>query len=284
MSIIDRLLQQLWGLPASNAAQISDEWFRAHFHYATDVVNQWLGRVLDWRSAKVLSFGCGDGITDLSLVLRYGARDIHGIDIRREYAKLRGIAKQQLGMSRLPAGLHFETIKPGASLSARLRVDGIFSWSTFEHIQKDQLEAIASDLYETLKPGGHFFLQIEPLFYSPYGSHLRRYDSVPWHHLRATDDELWAVIDAHQGEIDGAERDFGFDDFGVEGYKKFVFNEYQTLNRLTADELVALMTGVGFTLVRQERRRTDLPIPDELRGRYPEDDLLTNEIFLLLGK
>ncbi|MDB5850719.1 MAG: Methyltransferase type 11 [Rhodoferax sp.] len=73
-------------------------------------------------------------------------------------------------------------------------------------------------------------------------------------------------------------------DFGVEGYKKFVFNEYLALNQLTADQLVELMTSVGFRVVRQERRRMELDIPEALQGRFASDDLLTNEIFLLLGK
>ena len=284
MTFLDRISDRLYGPPTWNADLISDEWFRAHFHYATDLVNQWLGSVLDLRTAKLLSFGCGDGITDLALVLRYGATEIYGIDIRQEYDKLKRISKEQLGLRRVPRSLRFDTIKPGTPLSGRMQVNGIFSWSTFEHIQKDQLEPIARDLFNTLLPGGFFFIQIEPLFYSPFGSHLRRYDDVPWHHLLVSDEELWRVIQAHQGEIDGAERDFGFDDFGVEGYKHFVFNEYRTLNRLTADQLVDLMTSVGFTVAKQERRRVDMAVPEALQGRYPDDDLLTNEIILLLAK
>jgi hypothetical protein len=284
MNLLDRISDHLYGPPTWNSALISDEWFRSHFHYATDLVHQWLGGVLDLRTAKLLSFGCGDGITDLGLVLRYGAADIYGIDIRREYDKLKRISREQLGLRRVPRSLRFDTIKPGTPLRDRMQVNGIFSWSTFEHIQKDQLEPIARDLFNTLLPGGFFFLQIEPLFYSPFGSHLRRYDDVPWHHLLASDDELWRVVQEHQGDIDGAERDFGFDDFGVEGYKKFVFNEYRTLNRLTADQLVDLMTSVGFSVVKQERRRVEMPVPEALQGRYPNDDLLTNEIILLLAK
>ena len=68
-----RLQERLWGLAPWDAQRISDEWFRAHFEYAADVVHHWVGGVLDVRSAKLLNFGCGDGITDLALVLRHGA-------------------------------------------------------------------------------------------------------------------------------------------------------------------------------------------------------------------
>ena len=280
-----RLQERLLGLAPWDAQRISDEWFRAHFEYAADVVHHWVGGVLDVRSAKFLNFGCGDGITDLALALRHGATAIHGVDIRREYAKLPRIAREQLGLSRLPAALSFETIAPSAPLAGkRPLVDGIMSWSTFEHVQRDQLAPIFRDLHACLRPGGYFFVQIEPLFYSPFGSHLRRYDEVPWHHLLATEDELWKVIEAHQGPIDAMETDFGFADFGVDGYKRFVFNEYRARNRLTADELVDITTRAGFHVVRQERRSLDMDIPAALRGRYADELLLNNEIFLLLGK
>ena len=280
-----RLQEKLWGVAPWDAKQITDEWFRAHFDYASDVVNHWVGSVLDLRTAKLLNFGCGDGITDLSLVLRHGATAIHGVDIRQEYAKLPRIAREQLGMSRIPAALTFETIQPGAPLAGgRPLVDGIMSWSTFEHVQRDQLLPILKDLHACLRPGGFFFIQIEPLFYSPYGSHLRRYDDVPWHHLLTSEEALWKVIEDHEGPIDAAEVDFGFADFGVDGYKRFVFKEYQALNRLTADELVEITAAAGFHVVRQERRNVEMEIPAELRGRYPDDWLLNNEIFLLLSK
>lgn len=280
-----QLQERLWGLAPWDAQKISDEWFRAHFHYAADVVNQWVGSVVDMPHAKLFNFGCGDGITDLSLVLRHGATRIHGVDIRQEYAKLPRIAREQLGMSRIPSALTFETILPGTPLAGRhSNFDAIMSWSTFEHVQRDQLAPILRDLHGCLRSGGYFFIQIEPLFYSPFGSHLRRYDDKPWHHLLASEDELWGVVQSHEGPIDAAEVDFGFADFGVDGYKRFVFKEYLALNRLTSDELVELAVAAGFSVARQERRNVEMEVPSALRDRYPQEWLLNNEIFLLLRK
>jgi hypothetical protein len=285
MGLIARLQERFLGLAPWDAKQISDEWFRAHFEYAADVVHSWVGQGLDIPSSKFLNFGCGDGITDLSLVLRYGATSIHGVDVRQEYRKLPRIAREQLGMQRIPVALTFETISSGAALApSGQQYDGIMSWSTFEHVRRDQLPAILSDLHACLKQGGYFFIQIEPLFFSPYGSHLRRYDDAPWHHLLATEDALWKVIESHAGALDPAEVDFGFADFGVDGYKRFVFNEYKALNRLTADELVKFARDAGFSVAREERRCVDMPVPQELEGRYPREWLLNNEIFLLLRK
>src|SRR5256885_16787522 len=107
-----RWQERLCGLAPWDAGKITDEWFRAHFDYAADVVHSWLGQELDMSKARLLNFGCGDGITDLALVLRHGATRIHGIDIRQEYTKLPRIAREQLGMSRVPSALSFETIVP----------------------------------------------------------------------------------------------------------------------------------------------------------------------------
>lgn len=285
MNWFSKLREKLFGYSSWDASKISDEWFRAHFYYAADVVHEWVGGVVSIPDAKLLNFGCGDGITDLSLVLRYGAKSIHGVDVRREYLKLPKIARDQLFMDRVPTALTFETIQSGDALASPSRqYDAVMSWSTFEHVRRDQLGTIFSDLLACLRPGGYLFIQIEPLFYSPYGSHLRRYDDVPWHHLLASEDELWNVIRTHEGPIDGAEVDFGFADFGVEGYKRFVFNEYKALNRLSADELVDFARQAGFDVTRQERRHVDLPIPESLQTRYPRELLLNNEIFLLLQK
>ena len=286
MRLVAQLRDQRLGLPAFDASQITDEWFRAHCEYAADVVNHWLGSVVDLKTARLLQFGCGDGITDLALVLRHGANAIHGVDVRQEYAKLPRIAAEQLGMQRIPAALSFQTIQPSAPLQGQEPLyDGIMSWSTFEHVQRDQLLPILRDLCACLKPGGYFFLQIEPLFYSAFGSHLRRYDDIAWHHLLVSEEALWKVIEGYDGALNPDEVDFGFADFGPEGYKKFVFHEYQTLNRLTADELVDIAQQAGFAVAKQERRTYEpAPVPEELLARYPREVLINNEIFLLLQK
>lgn len=272
--------------PAWSMEKITDAWFKSHFEYAADVVHAWLSPVVDMRSARMLQFGCGDGITDLALALRYGAGHIHGVDIRCEYEKLPKIAQQQIGLNRLPAALSFATIAPGTPLQGQAPLyDALMSWSTFEHVQRDQVLPILQDLHACLRPGGYFFLQIEPLYYSAFGAHLGRYDPVPWHHLLVDDDALWQVIERCDGPMHADEVDFGFEDFGPDGYKRFVFDEYLALNRLTTDELLALTRQAGFSVVREERRHYEPePIPEVLLEKYERDVLLNNEIILLLQK
>ena len=279
-------LRTRWQQPTWDAEKITDAWFRAHFEYAADVVAAWLTPVVDIKTARMLQFGCGDGITDLALALRYGATHIHGVDIRQEYAKLPKIAKEQLGLRTLPQALSFETITPGLPLQGKTAAyDVVMSWSTFEHVQREQLLPILQDLYHCLRPGGYFFLQIEPLYYSAFGAHLARYDPQPWHHLLVDNAVLWNTVQACDAPMHADEVDFGFADFGPDGYKKFVFNEYLELNRLTADELVTLTEQAGFKVAKQERRHYEPePIPEELLKKYPCEILSNNEIFLLLQR
>ena len=282
-------LRARWGAapgPAWDEQQITDEWFRAHFGYAADVVQQWLSPVVDLATARVMNFGCGDGITDLGLALRHGAQHIHGIDIRREYAKLPRLAQQQLGLQHMPRGLTFQTIEPSQPLAQQCGgMDTIVSWSTFEHVQRDQLLPILRDLHDCLRPGGYFFLQIEPLYYSAFGSHLGRYNPQPWHHLLETDEKLWEIIQACEAPLHPDEVDSGFADFGPEGYKRFVFKEYQELNRLTASELMELTRQAGFQIVREECRHYEpQPVPESLLQRYSREVLTNNEVFLLMQK
>lgn len=274
------------GVAPWDASKIKDEWFRVHFEYAADVVNDWLGGVLDLKQSRLLQFGCGDGITDLALVLRHGASSIHGVDVLDAYCKLERAAREQLGMSRLPSALSFETIRPATPLAGRQpQYDGIMSWSVFEHVFREQMPAILQDLYQCLRPGGYFFLQIEPLYFSPYGSHLRRFSELPWHHLLVPEDALWQAVESFGGEMRAEEADMAFEDLGMEKYKKYIFSEYQALNRLTADELVEYVQQAGFAIVRQERRHYEpAPVPEELLQRYPRELLTNNEIFLLLQR
>ncbi|TDS83113.1 class I SAM-dependent methyltransferase [Comamonas sp. JUb58] len=287
MAWMDRLRERIWGMAPWDAGKISDEWFRIHFEYAADVTHQWIGSVLDVKQSRLLQFGCGDSVTDLGIVLRHGARSIHCVDVMQGYRKLPEVALAQLGMARLPAALSYQTIQPGEVLAGQKPLyDGIMSWSVFEHVNREQVLPILRDLYQCLKPGGHFFLQIEPLYYSAYGSHLRRFSEVPWHHLLASEDELWAAVQAHRDAIKADEADLALEDLGMEKYKRYIFDEYLALNKLTADELVALVKQAGFAILREKRGDTEptAPIPEALLQRYPREVLVNNEIFLLMQR
>jgi cyclopropane fatty-acyl-phospholipid synthase-like methyltransferase len=279
-------LSALWSrqkLDAWDASGIQDGWFDAHFHHAANVVAEWVG-VERLKAGRLLDFGCGDGITMLALMLRHGVRQAHGVDVSRTHLNLGKLALREIGLRQLPAGLSFTRIDPGQPVVAQQRFDIIMSWSTFEHVRTDYLEGIFSNLHDVLAPDGVFFLQISPLFYSPFGSHLGRFNLPPWAHLLWTDDALRRAVFDFAGELPTDEIEENFHTRGLDGYKHFVLKEYDELNRLTGSNLIARVQACGFDLVREGYGPTSIQPPEQLLQRYSRRDLIDEEIVLLFKR
>jgi 2-polyprenyl-3-methyl-5-hydroxy-6-metoxy-1,4-benzoquinol methylase len=268
--------------PEWDGGHIQDAWFDAHFNYAADVVAEWIGAERLAR-AQLLDFGSGDGITMLGLMLRHGLPDATGADISATHLGLQDLALRQIGMRRLPRKLRFHRIVPGQAVDGSGRFDVIMTWSTFEHIERRYLPGVLRNLRELLTPDGVMFLQINPLFYSPQGSHLGRFQLPPWAHLAWDDQRLRQAVMAFQGEIPSDEMEENFHVREFDAYKQFVLNEYDQLNRLTAAELVTLLNDSGFKVVREQYSEVDLQPPPELVERFGQRDLMIEEIRLLLA-
>lgn len=269
-------------VPTWTADRISDEWFASHFNYAADVVHQALSPPLDPSKTSILDFGCYDGTTALGLVLRHGWKQVVGVDIDPGFDALPRLAREQIGLEALPNNLAFRQIRPQESMATVGRFGAIMCWSVFEHIERELLDPIVADLHSALSPGGYFFLQVDPLFFSPQGSHLGRFAIAPWAHLRLSARELeHQVLSAAPETVPPDEITEQFRCMSFDEYKRFIFQHYLELNRITADELVDVFVRNGFSAVWQRRRRTEDPIPEDLAGRYDEDLLRTCEIVAL---
>ncbi len=269
--------------PQWDDGHIRDAWFEAHFHYATDVVADWVG--LDrLRSGRTLDFGCGDGITGLGLILRHGARSVLGIDVSATHRGLPKLAQREIGLRRLPANLQFQRITPGQPFKPAHQADVIMSWSTFEHIEWPYMAGVLDNLHQVLADDGVFFLQINPLFYSPQGSHLGRFQLPAWAHLLMTPDELLQAVAAFSGDIpeDEVEENFHKRDFAT--YKEFVLDEYRKLNKLTTSQLIAQLQLHGFEVVREHFGQVSQMPPPALLAAHTEHDLRTEEVRLLIRK
>jgi SAM-dependent methyltransferase len=267
-------------LPAWEEQAARSPWFGNHFNHAARRVADWL--LADGPLPRaVLDFGCGGAITTLSLALRFPAIQWYGVDIGTRFHQLAEMAEAHLGLPRLPDNLHLQQIAPGAPLAGRVPAEAVYSWSVFEHIPRGEIAGILAGLHAMLPPEGRFFLQIEPLYYSPYGSHLGRFIPEPWAHLEASAAELEARVLGFDGEIPQEHRGHNFRAMTPEAYKAFHLAEFRSLNRLTADELVALLRGAGFVLVREQRNRMSLGPPPALLARHSAEDLLTNGLLVL---
>ena len=265
--------------------RITDDWFRSHFVYASDKVNRWLSKEINVSRSRILDFGCGDGVTDLGLALRHSAKEVIGIDLHDAFAYLATTAKTQIGVEQLPSNLRFETIKPGEALAARGPVDAVFSWSVFEHVEKQLLPAIFADIFALLPRKGLFFLQIEPLYLSPFGSHLSAVIAEPWMHLLESHDELLdRLAKAQPRQMAEDKKDKTFDVCSFNDFKEFLTREYLSLNKITLGELLQYVEQAGF-IVEKKKVKNVLHIPSKaLLERYAPEDLLANEVVLLLRR
>ena len=262
---------------------IKDAWFDAHFNYATDVVAEWVGADR-LASSHTLDFGCGDGITALGLMLRHNAKQFTGIDISQTHRGLRALAQREIGLTALPPQLRFQRIKAGEIFKLKQPCDLIISWSTFEHIEVPYLDGVLRNLHQVLADDGLFFLQINPLYYSPVGSHLGRFELPDWAHLLWTPAQVVDAVMAYQGSIPADETEENFHKRDFNTYKQFVLNEYNTLNRITTGALVQHLNASGFEVVREAFGQVDKAPPDALLARFAHHDLVTDEVRLLLRK
>jgi len=283
---ITTLLPRLWGMlgrePQWNAAGIRDEWFNVHFHWAADQVHRLLSPHVDLRHGRLADFGCGDGITGLGLVLRHGYASYTGFDIRRSFDRLDATARREIGLRRLPRSLSFRQIAPGEPIAAAGPFEAVMSWSAFEHIGRDLIPGILADIRKSLVPGGLFMMQVDPLYYSPFGSHLGRFIRQPWAHLLYSDEEVKAMVRAARAEdVPDVDKDLSFHEQSLDSFKEFILSEYAELNRLTADDLVRAGQDAGFTLLSQERHRATEEPPAELIERHGDTVLREQSIFAL---
>lgn len=269
-----------------NESNIRDDWFRAHYCFAGKVVGDWLTEAgFDFSQAEILDFGCGDGITDLSLCLNHSPKQMIGVDLYEAYTHLPEMAARELDLADLPGNLIFRTIAPGEKMAETYQLDAIVSWSTFEHVVRPLLKGVLADLFSALKPGGLFFAQIEPLYFSPFGSHLQRFTSEPWAHLLENDAGLWKIIQAHKLDFSPDQQDVMARVRDEETIRNFLYESYQQLNKLTAQEFIDLLQETGFVIEKQVLNQVQgLEIPRELSYRYREEVLLTNEVVILARK
>ena len=259
-----------------------DPWFHNHLVVASRVVAAALGATCR-PGAKVLDFGCGEGVTALGVARRTGA-EVWGVDLTRAFDALPARAEQALGPGACPPTLAFGQAVAGEPLPAADAVfDAGYAWSVFEHL--DDVSGTLRELRRVLKPGAPFLLQIEPLYLSPYGSHLRRLIDEPWAHLKIGDTEYLARVQAAADHSSVVERDLLYQQNEFEEVRRYLMGEYRSLNRIRTVELVRQVLEGGWQIedcaLRQiSARRLE---PDLLR-RHSAHDLRTREIRLLLKR
>jgi SAM-dependent methyltransferase len=228
-------------------------WFREHFDDAPVQALSFLDQAGGIADRAVADIGCGDGIIDLGLVLKGDPRTLVGYDIRptdtdalRRAAVVAGVAEE------LPAQLSFATSTPDHIPSEDESFDFVVTWSVFEHVA--QPVPMLREIRRILKPDGVLFLQLWPFYYSEHGGHLWPHYDEPFPHLVNTDD---AIRDRIRGRS------------GTDRTRDDAVDEYESLNRLTLDQLHAAILAAGMIITKLELLTNAFHIPRELAHLPP---------------
>lgn len=262
---------------------MDDATFDARYSVAPKVFRDWMKGKLDLADATILDFGADTGVMALGLAQHCRARRVIGVDINENYKNLLNECQGRLGLSELPANLEFHLTRADEPLSetfADTTIDCVFSWSVFEHVARPILPTMAAEVARTLRPGGYAFIQIAPLYYSAHGSHLDMLVPEPWAHLTMQ-------LNLFEDRIRNAEKAgpyAGETDANFALIREALWSTFATLNRVTADELIALFTDAGLTLTDEYRTKNDATPPAALRAVYNEDVLRTEQIVCLFQK
>jgi cyclopropane fatty-acyl-phospholipid synthase-like methyltransferase len=249
-----------------SAESIQDATYRSKFIDVPAVIADWVGDHGGLAGKDVLDFGCGEATMALGIALRYGARRVVGVEIHEEIDNAVPYARAQLGLERLPANLELKRVEADSSLEVLGSFDVVYSWSVFEHVTQTAILDCLVKLRRVLRPAGVMFLQTTPLFYSAEGSHLKPWVPAPWAHLSMQQDLFYAALRA------ATENRKQADDL------QWV---YETLNRVTAPELLRAANEAGFEIIREYRTYDEIPIPEPLKEIYTEEALTTQQLVFL---
>jgi SAM-dependent methyltransferase len=251
-------------------ARCSDPEFRARAVHEWGTIRRFVAGRIPWPTARILDFGCGRGIAAASIALRLPEATVFGCDIvppNREV--LEDLLREQIAAA-IPRNLHVTSSEPGTLPDAIADLDLIYAWSVFEHVRFDRLVATLELLRERLRPRAFVFLQVNPLYFSPRGSHLYRFLPQPWSHLELQLDVMRAAVaDAHDVSQQMREREW---------------EQFMTLNRATTDDLLSAAREADFQIVLHETLSTEVEPSVRLLQIYSREILTTEEVRILLRK
>lgn len=247
------------------------DWFFRHFDHAGPTVGSYFLRDHPLLRGRILDVGCGDGITDLSLFLRYQPERLVGIDPFNGYARLASVASAQgIPMDPWPEGLEFLNADANFLPVEDDSFDVVVSWGSLEHIAGGYLQALR-EIKRVLRPDGLFFVH-PGLYYSNFGHHLGEFSDEPFFHLKKSPEALREfVLSTPPRRMDRA---------GHVASNEEYWQWYTELNPITVAGFEQELRALEFEPWRVAIR-TEAIIeytPEILK--YPMQDLSTAELYL----
>lgn len=174
----------------------ANDWFFKHFDHAARTVASYMLGESPLLRGRILDVGCGDGITDLGIALRWQPQELVGIDPFRGFERLPDILRgAKLPLRELPANLRFLPADANAIPFADDSFDVVLSWGSLEHIVGGYRTAL-EEIRRVLRPDGLLFAH-PGLFHSDIGHHLGEFafaQREPYVHLKYPRERLREMV------------------------------------------------------------------------------------------
>ena len=137
----------------------------------------------DPKNKKILELGCSDAMTSVALKEKgFAPTALDIVDQRLAMAKNTNIPFIKSSAEQIPL--------ENNSMNA------VFSYNSMEHFKEPQ--KVLAEIHKILKPGGYFYADFDPLYYSPRGLHAYRKINIPYLQILFRAEDLKKYADSHQ--------------------------------------------------------------------------------------
>lgn len=250
-------------------------WFHRHFCHAAKVIGELCLANSEKLQGRILDIGAGEGITDLSIVLRYQPQELVALDIVDYIKELPRVARENgLPLQKMPDNFTFLQQSCEEIPYADESFDVVISWGSLEHIAGGYRKTL-DEVYRVLKPGGLFFVA-PGLYYSAIGSHLGEFNSTPHLHLRIPEADLKEMVMTTKPTI--------MDRSGFNVTNEDYWRFYKELNPIRLADFEKELRSYGYILLRAAIRTSEVVEYDAALQPYSILDLAVEEPYITVQK
>lgn len=243
-----------------------DVWFRDHIRAAREIGTFCRDAGIELNGLSLADVGTGDGIIATGVAEEAAPASLVAFDVNPvDSDALLSRARHVGYCDELPPGLRFEVSGQKDLPAPSNSFDGVLSWSAFEHIQ--DIQAVAMEISRVLRPDGFVFVQLYPLYFSEWGSHLEAWIPEGFHHLVMDADQITSAVNAGPGE---------------DGWKRYMLNEYRNLNQARLDDIQTAFLSAGLVVGRCELYSHLVAPPEQAARSQRLSDLMIAGFKMLL--